>query len=293
MSSDISTVVVFADGPGGGNPAPVVLDARGMTDEQMRDVARDSGHESAFVLPSPGESTADVALRFWVPDHEMEMCGHATVGAVWLLTTTGILSADRVTISTLSGEVEASIRRNATSVQVEISQPVGRVEPLSPGGVDAVLSVLGIGRDALADRPVVNATTSRTKTLIPLIAERALDDLRPDLARIEQVCTDLGSTGLYPYAVVADGDRQFAARQFPRSSGYPEDPATGIAAAALLFGLVDAGLVDSTDEPVTILQGRAMGHPSAMTLRLRLEDSVVVGCWLGGPVAIADPEESS
>ena len=289
MAPEITTVVAFADGPGGGNPAPVVLDARGMSDEQMQDVARSSSHESAFVLPSPVGSAADLALRFWVPGHEMEMCGHATVGAVWLLATVGTLETDHVTVSTASGDVEARIRRSGDRVDVEISQPAGRIEPLSPAGVDAVLDVLRVGRDALADRPVLNATTSRTKTLVPLTSEKVLDDLRPDLARIEQLCTDLGSTGLYPYAVT--GERQFAARQFPRSSGYPEDPSTGIAAAALLFGLLDAGLIPFSDAPVTIRQGRAMGRPSAMTLRLRLEDSAVVGCWLGGSVEIADPEE--
>ena len=108
---------------------------------------------------------------------------------------------------------------------------------------------------------------------------------------VERVCTDLGSTGLYPYAVSDAGPRQYVARQFPRSSGYPEDPATGIAAAALLFGLLDDGLIDLSDDVVTIRQGRAMGRPSAMTLRLRMEDSTAVGCWLGGPVEIAVPEE--
>ena len=291
MDPDIRTVVVFADGPGGGNPAPVALDAGEMTDQQMQDVARASGHESAFVLPSPAGSTADLALRFWVPDHEMEMCGHATVGAIWLLSTLGILEKDRVTVSTASGDVEARIVRTDGTIEVEISQPVGRIVPVSPGGIDTVLDVLRIDRAALADHHVVNATTSRTKTLVPMIDAAALDGLRPDLDRVERVCTDLGSTGLYPYAVSGAGPRQYVARQFPRSSGYPEDPATGIAAAALLFGLLDDSLIDLSDDVVTIRQGRAMGRPSAMTLRLRMEDSTAVGCWLGGPVEIAVPEE--
>ena len=284
MAPVITTVVVFADGPGGGNPAPVVLDARGMTDEQMQDVARSSGHESAFVLPAPAGSRADLALRFWVPDHEMEMCGHATVGAVWLLATTGALETGHVAISTASGEVEAIVRRSGSTVDVEISQPTARIEPLSPAGVDTVLDVLRIDRDALADRHVANATTSRTKTLVPMTSEQALDDLHPDLARVQQSCDELGSTGLYPYAVT--GERGFSARQFPRSSGYPEDPSTGIAATALLFGLLDAGLIPPSAEPITIRQGRAMGHPSAMTLRLRLDGPEVTGCWLGGSVQL-------
>lgn len=288
MALDVSPVVVFADGPAGGNPAPVVLDARDLTDDQMQDVARESGHESVFVLPAPPGTDADLALRFWVPGHEMEMCGHATVGAVWLMATRGLLHGDHAMISTRSGPVEATIRTTDGSVEVEISQPPGRLEAVSPSGVTSVLHVLGIGPEALADRPVVNATTSRTKTLVPLVSEEALDALRPELTRVEQVCDELGSTGLYPYAATAD-EQQFAARQFPRSSGYPEDPATGIAAAALLFALLDEGQVERSERPVRIRQGRAMGRPSAMTLRLRLDGGDVVGCWLGGRVQL-DPQ---
>jgi predicted PhzF superfamily epimerase YddE/YHI9 len=42
---------VFADGDRGGNLAPVVLDAEEVSDAQMQDIARQHGHESAFVLP--------------------------------------------------------------------------------------------------------------------------------------------------------------------------------------------------------------------------------------------------
>src|SRR5690606_41767239 len=72
------------------------------------------------------------------------------------------------------------------------------------------------------------------------------------------------------------------ARQFPRSSGYPEDAATGIAAAALAFGLLHDGLVDPA-RPVTVRQGRAMGRPSRIELRFR---SAGGGVWMGGEVRL-------
>ena len=64
-------VIVFAAGPGGGNPAPITLDADTMTAKEMQAVAAAYGHEAAFVLsPPPG---CDLSLRFFVPRHEMEM----------------------------------------------------------------------------------------------------------------------------------------------------------------------------------------------------------------------------
>ena len=285
--TDVRVVTVFPDGPGGGNPAPIVLDAAGMTDAQMQDVARRHGHESAFVVDASGTG-CELALRFWVPNHEMSMCGHATLGAVWLLAQLGRLPREgegEVRVHTASGVVRARL----TAGEVVISQPPGIVEAITHDAqVDDVLDVLGLTRGDLADRPLRNATTSRTKTLVPVRDVARLDTLTPDFDRIAAVCAAIRSTGLYPYA--PSGARRFDARQFPRSSGYPEDPATGIAAAALVFGLLADAAVDGDDRPIIVRQGRAMGRPSRITIRLEItragaDDLSADGCWIGGVVA--------
>ena len=279
---EIHCVTVFADGPGGGNPAPVALNAETMSSEEMRAVAASYGHEAAFVLPPP--DGADRRLRFFVPKHEMEMCGHATVGAVWLLHHLGRLIKSRITIATLSGMVQAQMENG----MVEISQPKGRIDAVTPAHVAEILLVLGIGEESLAKMPVVNAVTSRVKTLVPLKSTAVLNGLIPDFTRMEALCESLDSTGLYPFAVSDEGAHTFEARQFPKSSGYPEDPATGIAAAALAFGLLAAGRVGDGDK-IRVLQGRAMGRPSAITVRFARDDAgSVAGCWLGGAVQLVE-----
>ena len=287
MENKVRFVRVFAAGAEGGNPAPIVVDATGMTDAEMQGVARSYGHESGFVLPAPSGSGCDFEFRFWVPNHEMSMCGHATVGAVWLLAELGRLSTDRLAILTRSGRVEAHVHRPARQdVIVEVSQPVGVVEPLADAAEAdaAILRVLGIGPEDRAPFPIQNARTSRVKTLVPLKSVAILDGLQPDFGKVEQLCADIDSTGLYPYAVF-DRERQIVdARQFPRSSGYPEDAATGIAAAALAFGLLSNGIVDASDRLVTIRQGRAMNRPSEIQVRFNLADGRVDGCWLSGVV---------
>jgi PhzF family phenazine biosynthesis protein len=295
-SPEVRFVRVFAAGADGGNPAPIVIDAGGMSDAQMQQVAASYGHESGFVLPSPPGSGCDFEFRFWVPNHEMSMCGHATVGAVWLLDQFGRLRRDHVTISTRSGRVEARIRRPAgQDVLVEVSQPAGHVEPL-PEADQAradILQVLGIVTEDLAPFPIQNARTSRVKTLVPLKSVSILDGLKPDFGKIEQLCARIESTGLYPYAI-SDRERQVVdARQFPRSSGYPEDAATGIAAAALSFGLLSNGIVEASERPITIRQGRAMKRPSEIQVRFNLDNGRVDGCWLCGVVQPTQCEEIS
>ncbi|MCP3385513.1 MULTISPECIES: PhzF family phenazine biosynthesis protein [unclassified Bradyrhizobium] len=289
-------VRVFAAGPDGGNPAPIVVDAAGMSDAQMQEVASSYGHESGFVLPAPLASDCDFEFRFWVPNHEMSMCGHATVGAVWLLAQLGRVSGDHLKISTKSGRVEARIRRAAgQDVCVEVSQPAGHVEPLSDTDqVRAdIVEVLGIRSDDIAPLPIQNARTSRVKTLIPLRSVSVLDGLNPNFDRIERLCSRIASTGLYPYAI-SDRERQVVdARQFPRSSGYPEDAATGIAASALSFGLLSNGLVEASDRAITVRQGRAMKRPSEIQVRFNLDDGRIDGCWLSGVVQPTECEKIS
>jgi len=265
-----------------------------MSDSDMQAVAARYGHESGFVLPAPAGSGCDVALRFWVPNHEMEMCGHATVGAVWLLDRLSRLPRDRVAIWTRSGRVDARVADAGTpQVQVAITQPRGWVEALPDAGraEGEILSVLGITSNELAPLPIQNACTSRVKTLVPLKSAAVLDGLRPDFRRMEAVCEQIGSTGLYPYAPADLASKVFDARQFPKSSGYPEDAATGIAAAALAFGLLENGLVAPGEQPIRVRQGRAMGRPSEITVQFRMDAGQVRGCWVGGPVRLEVPAD--
>lgn len=102
-------VDVFTAGHNGGNPAPVVLNADAMSDYDMQEVARSTGHESGFVKSMPANSESDFSLHFWVPNHPMEMCGHVTVGTVWLMKTLGMLTRNELIITTLSGNVRARI----------------------------------------------------------------------------------------------------------------------------------------------------------------------------------------
>ena len=273
---------VFCHDGAGGNPTGLVLDAAPLSADDMQALARQCGHESGFVLPPDDGDHADFRLRYFVPRHEMEMCGHATVGALWLLRERGRIANGTYRIATLSGIVTGAV-----GDRVEISQPLGTTEDAGQSR-DDILDVLGIGRDALADGPIENARTSRTKTLIPIADAAILNAMAPDYSRVEALCTALGSTGLYPYAAVSVADDVYEARQFPRGSGYPEDAATGIAASALAGALLKRGRIADPASGITVFQGRAMGALSEIRVRLPRGDGTdnKAQCWVSGAVRI-------
>lgn len=286
--AEVQLIKVFPAGAKGGNPAPIVLDAAGMSDDAMREVAARFGHESGFVFPPSPAADAEFGMRFFVPLHEMEMCGHATVGALWLLRRAGRWTSDATTVETASGLVRGVVRHAGTAVEyVEITQPPGSLRAIdNPDRVAEIADVLCVHGDQLLPVPVFNAATSRIKTLIGVKSVEILDGLQPDFSRVQALCESIGSTGLYPFATGSKEQRIFHARQFPRSSGYPEDAATGIAAAALLFGLKAHGLVPADGEVVTVHQGRAMGSPSEIRVRFDIgSKGEVAGCFVGGAVS--------
>lgn len=284
MKPHVDLVSVFTFEGRGGNPCPIVVDGQELAPVDMQAVARQHGHESGFVLP-PVNPDYDLSFRFWVPNHEMEMCGHATIGALWLLASNGALPADTVRIETRSGPVTGFVRYGETGKpSVEITQPAGKVTGLTAAQTEDVLTVMGLGRHDLLDLPIQNAITSRVKTIVPIKDVDRLNALKSDMKAVEALCHRIGSTGLYPYAVQDRQAQTFEARQFPRSSGYPEDAATGIAAAALSFGLLANGLVDRNDRPISVFQGRAMGALSEIGIRLGFAGGRAIGCLLGGVV---------
>jgi len=290
----VDVVKVFSAGPGGGNPAPIVLDASRLDAAQMQQIAAAYGHESAFVLPAQDRNN-DFRFRFFVPNHEMEMCGHATVGALWLLRRNGLWTTPRARVETMSGLVNAVVSRVASAggqgpdaERIEVSQPEGVVYPLADRAtIDSLMEVLNLRPGDMMPLSVLNSKTSRIKTLIALRSPEVLHALRPDFAAVEAVCTALDSTGLYPFAVEDSTRHVFHARQFPRSSGYREDAATGIAATALLYGLRHYGFSPAAGEAITVKQGLAMGRPSEIKVRFAgPADGLHAGCWLSGAVEL-------
>lgn len=67
MQPIIHNLRIFASGPDGGNPLPVVISEPfiSLTESDMQSIAVTSGHESGFVFPAHAGSDCDFEFRFW------------------------------------------------------------------------------------------------------------------------------------------------------------------------------------------------------------------------------------
>lgn len=276
--------VVFQAQEGGGNPCPITLDADGLTEQQMQQMTKDFGEESAFLM-RPTRPDCDIKARYFVPLHEMEMCIHATIGAATVLVQQGIFQTSPIRFETFFGPVQVDWMRTEAGIDVGVHQFLPKFMDRNPSAGE-VCRVLGIGPEELGNGPVQSAATSRWKLIVPLKNRAVLDGLQPDFPALWDLCDQYGTTGLYPYALERDesGAPVFFARQFPKRAGYNEDPATGVAASALGAYLARHQVLPVAEgwNRYTVMQGFAMGRPSVIYSEIQIEDGSITGTRVRG-----------
>jgi PhzF family phenazine biosynthesis protein len=249
----------FSSSPEGGNPAGVVLEAGGLTDEQMLAIAAAVGYsETAFLSPRDRRS---FDVRYFSPEAEVPFCGHATVAAAVAL-------AERdgpgdLMLHTAAGDVPVRTSIDGRGrVTATLTSVAPRVLAVADEDVDRALALLGWSRDDL-DRslpPRIAYAGARHLVLAAATRDR--------LARLDYDFEGLKSHMLGLDLTTVDlvwresADRFHARNPFP-VGGVVEDPATGAAAAAFGAYLREIGAV-TPPARVRILQGQDMGRPSEL-----------------------------
>lgn len=252
----------FTDNPAGGNPAGVVLDARGMTEAAMLAAAAEVGYsESAFLTPRDNAREYDV--RFYSAVAEVPFCGHATIAsAVALAERDGI---GKLLFHSASGPVPVGTSRDeAGGITATLTSVAPYVEEIAAGVLESALDALGWAADELDPSLPPRIAYAGVRHLVLVAGSRArLADLDYDFERLKALMLELDLTTVS--LVWRERPDTYHARDPFPVGGVVEDPATGAAAAAFGAYLRELGLV-TPPARVTILQGEDMGRPSRLTV---------------------------
>lgn len=259
-----------------GNPAGVVPDARGLSDEEMRRIARElNNSETAFLFPGvPGEY--DVHIRFFTPTREVPICGHGTVASHVVRAMELGLDRARVVQKSGAGLFSVDVDRDGGGYQVTMSQGKAEFgEPLTPGQARRLCRALGLAPDDLRpDCPLRAASTGASKVMVGIREAAKLHALAPDMEALKALSGEVGSNGYHVFTLHPGQDPLVHARMFAPANGNNEDPVTGTANGPLGAYLVRFGLIPAQGQKVrfTAMQGEAMGRPGSMEVRVALED---------------------
>ena len=194
---DVVRTRVFAAGPNGGNPCPLVLAADWLTDREMQSLARSFGLDTVFVL-QPQSKSAHVRLRYFVPDHEMGISGHATIAAVTVAVIDGSMRENPLRIDTISGQFEVTWTGPADNIVVTLEQNKPLFGAIVPPDEVARSLKIASSQINVANGPIQSVSASRAKLLVPLKDWKVLDTMTPDLESLWRLCEELQVTGLYP-----------------------------------------------------------------------------------------------
>ena len=216
-----------------GSPTGIVLDADDLSEQQMQTIATKLNFaESAFVLAS---EKADYRLRFFAPNYEVALCGHATIASFHLLVEQGHITfgeADHVTLTqeTSAGLLQVTCYKDGRIVMSQNEPTFGAIE----ADRNRVAGLLGISAADFLDYPVQVVSTGTPKLLVPLASLKALRAVTQDTEGIKQYCRKTEAKGIYPFTMESPiPNTDFFARQFNPLADENEDPLTGVAAGAL------------------------------------------------------------
>jgi PhzF family phenazine biosynthesis protein len=258
--SEALRYTAFTDTPTGGNPAGVVLDARGMDDAEMQAIAKEIGYsETAFLT---GRAGRDYDVRFFSPEAEVAFCGHATIAtAVALAERDG---AGPLVFHTGEGPVPVETRADGQAVTATLTSVPPYVEEAPAALLDAALAALRWHEHELdaALPPRIAYAGVRHLVLAARRRERLADlDYDFDALKAAMLAHELTTLSLVHRAAPDTFD---ARNPFP-VGGVVEDPATGAAAAALGAYLRELRLIQPP-ATIHIRQGDDMGRPSRLTV---------------------------
>ena len=194
-----------------GNPAAVCPLDDWLPDDRLQAVAAENNlSETAFLVPA-GDA---YELRWFTPVIEVDLCGHATLAAAFVVLR--VMQGDRrsVVFHTRSGPLEVS--RDGERLVMDF--PARATEPAEPP--EGLVSGLGAEpAEVLASEDWV--AVFRT--------EEDVAGLEPDY----RVLAGLDRRGVAVTAPAAGGDVDFVSRFFAPGVGIDEDPVTGSAHCAL------------------------------------------------------------
>lgn len=210
-------VDAFAERAFAGNSAAVCFLEEERSAEWMQLVGMEMNlSETAFVRRLGERAENRFELRWFTPEVEVDLCGHATLAAAHALWEGGIASTSgQIAFETKSG----TLRCGSSGGKIEMDFPaVGVTECAAPGDLLESLGVEGefVGRTKFDHVVVVKS-------------EEMVRGARPDFARLGGVAT----RGVMLTARSSDARFDFVSRFFAPGVGINEDPVTGSAHCTL------------------------------------------------------------
>jgi PhzF family phenazine biosynthesis protein len=212
MQIPVYQVDAFAEGPFSGNPAAVCPLSDWLEEDLMQKIAAENNlSETAFYIPLG----SDFHIRWFTPTVEVDLCGHATLAAAFVIFRS--LPAETHSIRLFSRSGWLTVSRDEQN-GLTLDFPADPVEQMN---------ILPEGLSAGLNKPIMEVMKGRFDLLVRVQDASSVIGLKPDL----RLLAGIPVRGII---VTAPGDDcDFVSRFFGPACGVDEDPVTGSAHCTL------------------------------------------------------------
>ncbi|HHB1766034.1 TPA: PhzF family phenazine biosynthesis isomerase [Bacillus cereus] len=225
----------FTNKPNMGNPAGIVLDADGLTEEEMQRIAEKIGfNETTFVLSS---EVAHIRMRFFTPGFEMDLCGHGTVGTIFALRERGLLEEkSNLTIETKAGilPIQIGVNENGETF-IKMRQAAPQFKDFA-GSKEELARSIGLEvNDLDVSLPIVYGSTGNWTVIVPIKNLNACERMKPNNAAFPSVLKEILNASIHPICLETYDEKvHMHGRHFSSAyAGTIEDPVTGTASGVM------------------------------------------------------------
>ncbi|MBL7961277.1 PhzF family phenazine biosynthesis protein [bacterium] len=193
-----------------GNPAAVCPLNEWLNDETLLNIAAENNlSETAFFV----KEGMGYRLRWFTPEVEVDLCGHATLAAAFVIFNYIDPSLNRVVFATQSGNLTVTTNGKLLAMDFPSRKPAACSPP----------------HDLIKGLGVSPAETLKSRDyFVVYSSEEEIKNLKPDMSLLSK----LDALGVI---VTAKGNQvDFVSRFFAPGAGIPEDPVTGSAHSSLI-----------------------------------------------------------
>lgn len=214
MKLSLFQIDAFTNKLFGGNPAAVIPLKKWMPTELLQQVALENNlSETVYIAPSKNKK-ADYDIRWFTPAVEVNLCGHATLAAAYVIFNILKWKKNTVVFDSQSGLLKVAKVKKMLVMDFP-SWP--------PAAVDVSWDALSY----LLGGAEIKAVTRSRDLIIELENEEAVVKCQPDFSAMKR------QGGMY--IITAKGDKaDFVSRFFAPAAGIDEDPVTGSAHSQLI-----------------------------------------------------------
>ena len=212
MKFERCQIDAFTDKIFGGNPACVVPLNNWLPDEILLKITKENAVAETAFFVDKGDK---IHLRWFTPEIEIDLCGHATLATAHCLISILNYPKDRIIFETLSGDLIVSIKNDLYSLDFPSRMPVACELP------EIIKKSLNIQpKEILKARDYMLVYDSKQE----------IESIKIDRQFFDQINLDPGGV-----IVTAKGENcDFVSRFFTPQASILEDPVTGSAHCSLI-----------------------------------------------------------